>query len=109
MFLVGLELEPDTLKKSLKKYSVISTIGVIVPFGLSLPVSYFLFQDPQWRGQSASLPNFMLFMGVAIGVSALPVLARILAERHMLHSSLGVVTMAATAIGNSCLTQLTLR
>ncbi len=34
-----------------------------------------------------------------MGVSALPVLARILAERRMLQQSLGVVTMAATAIG----------
>lgn len=34
-----------------------------------------------------------------MGVSALPVLARILAERRMLQNKLGVVTMAATAIG----------
>lgn len=34
-----------------------------------------------------------------MGVSALPVLARILAERRMLQNQLGVVTMAATAIG----------
>jgi Kef-type K+ transport system membrane component KefB len=33
------------------------------------------------------------------GVSALPVLARILAERHMLESNLGTVAMATTAIG----------
>lgn len=101
MFLVGLELEPEALKKSLKKYSLISTIGVFVPFAASLPVSYLLFTDEQWKGPNASLLNFMLFMGIAIGVSALPVLARILAERHMLHSGLGVVTMAATAIGRS--------
>src|SRR5690349_2571267 len=99
MFLVGLEIDYDMLRTTLKKYSIISTIGVVVPFLFSIPVAYYLF-TPDWAGPDASLANFILFTGIAMGTSALPVLARILAERQMLKHPLGVVTMSATAIGN---------
>lgn len=99
MFLVGMEMDPQILKKGIARYTIISTIGVVVPFVFSMPVAYLLYQGNGWAGDNASFGNFLLFVGVAMGISALPVLARILAERHMLQQPLGVVTMAATAIG----------
>jgi Kef-type K+ transport system membrane component KefB len=41
---------------------------------------------------------FALFMGVAMSITAFPVLARILVERRMLKQPLGATTMAAAAI-----------
>eukprot|EP01114_Cavostelium_apophysatum_P020464 TRINITY_DN6862_c0_g2_i2.p1 TRINITY_DN6862_c0_g2~~TRINITY_DN6862_c0_g2_i2.p1 ORF type:complete len:757 (+),score=176.25 TRINITY_DN6862_c0_g2_i2:131-2401(+) len=99
MFLVGLEMDPQLLRTSVKRYSIISTIGVVVPFVASIPVAWYLFNDGTiWATDKATLGNFILFVGIAMGISALPVLARILAERHMLQHKLGVVTMASTAI-----------
>lgn len=113
-----MELDPDVLRAKFKTSVAISTIGVIVPFACSIPVSWLLFNTDDYALESGyplplpplfvcsfsvlkcnSYGNFLLFVGVAMGVSALPVLARILAERRMLQNQLGVVTMAATAIG----------
>jgi Kef-type K+ transport system membrane component KefB len=41
---------------------------------------------------------FALFMGVALSVTAFPVLARILAERGLTHTRLGVVAIACAAV-----------
>ncbi len=48
---VGMELDPDMLRKKMKISATISTIGVIVPFVCSIPVAWLLYQ-PQYALQS---------------------------------------------------------
>jgi Kef-type K+ transport system membrane component KefB len=50
------------------------------------------------QGGSVTLLEFVLFLGVAMSITALPVLARILTERGMQRTPIGVLALACAAI-----------
>lgn len=88
----SLELDPVKLKADLKMAMWISGWGIVVPF-LAACLLAILFQDPEFS--QTSFIKLSLFLTCAIGMSALPVLARILSERRMLATRLGVRTFAS--------------
>ncbi|KAL2920345.1 K(+)/H(+) antiporter [Polyrhizophydium stewartii] len=95
LFLVGLELDPRTLAKQFHRSAAISLAGIALPFGVGVAVSrliYDLFAD-----HHVSFTSFFVFCGVAMSITAFPVLARILTERKLLRTTVGQVTMAAAA------------
>lgn len=87
----SLELDPQKLKADLKLSSFISLFGVLVPFGASCALAT-AFMNPEYT--NTSFINLSLFLTCALGMSALPVLARILSERRMLTTRIGVCTRA---------------
>jgi Kef-type K+ transport system membrane component KefB len=95
LFLVGMELDPRILRDRIGQAAFISNASVAFPMGLgflvALPVYELLSPDVDY------LP-FALFMGVAMSVTAFPVLARILIERRMLKRPVGALAMAGAAI-----------
>ena len=95
LFLVGMELDPKILRDRIGQAAFISNASVAFPLGLgflvALPVYELLAPDVRY------LP-FALFMGVAMSVTAFPVLARILIERRMLKRPVGALSMAGAAI-----------
>jgi len=96
MFLVGVELDPETLRGRVAQSLFISNASFIIPFGMgivvALPVLGLLGSAP------VTFAPFALFMGVAMSITAFPVLARILVERRMLHGPIGAITIAAAAV-----------
>ena len=96
LFLVGMELDPKVLRDRIGQAAFISNASVAVPMGLgflvALPVYELLSPDIRY------LP-FALFMGVAMSVTAFPVLARILIERRMLGRPVGALAMAGAPTG----------
>ena len=95
MFLIGLELDPKLLRGRGKSSFAISAAGICVPFGLGalLALQIFATQSP------AGVPriSFVLFMGIAMSITAFPVLARILAERNLIRTKLGSIALACAA------------
>ena len=96
MFLAGLEIDPDDLKKQMGAAAVSSVACVLAPFLLAYPLALYLF--PHVAPQGATFLNFTLFLGAATSITAFPMLARILAERGILTSRLGVVAVTAAAV-----------
>jgi len=96
MFLVGLELDPQLLKKRVHASVAISHTSIIVPFALGGVLAYKLHGTLAPSGVRFS--SFFLFMGVAMSITAFPVLARILVERRLLRSRVGAVTIACAAV-----------
>jgi len=95
MFLVGLELDLRALGGRAREASFISNASVAVPLALGTAVAVPLF--PLLGPPTKFLP-FALFMGVAMSITAFPVLVRILLERRMLKTPIGVITTAAAAV-----------
>ena len=99
MFGIGLELNAPGLRNNGVAAVVIGHAALAVPFvcgillGLFLPASY----QPQGAGR---LP-YLFFLGLAMSVSALPVLAAILRQRRLVNSPAGILGIAAAAIGDA--------
>jgi Kef-type K+ transport system membrane component KefB len=98
MFLVGLELDPKMLQGHGRMALVISHVSITVPFFLGVLLAVYIY--PRLSDESVSFTHFALFIGTSMSITAFPVLARILSERRMLHSRLGVIAIASAAIND---------
>lgn len=109
MFIVGLELDVTLIRGREKRAGVISIFSIAVPFALGALLAVYL--HPKQRcvpldegpcdvttDHVVGFWPFMLFLGVAMSITAFPVLARILTERRMHKTPLGVMTLAAAAV-----------
>ncbi|KAI8916315.1 Cation/H+ exchanger, partial [Gorgonomyces haynaldii] len=95
LFLVGMELDPVKVMKDFKKSASVSIAGIVMPFGLGVAVSkliYDLYGDPK-----VPFTSFFVFCGVAMSITAFPVLARILASRKLMNTTVGQATLASAA------------
>jgi Kef-type K+ transport system membrane component KefB len=88
LFLVGLELDLAVMKSQVVEAFAISLAGMVVPFALSTGVSYFLWIT-YMQNTNVSYGVFMLFLGVAMSITAFPVLARILGELRLFATPVG--------------------
>jgi len=95
MFLVGLELNAELLRRRASAAVATSHASIVVPFLLGSTLALYLY--PRLSTSAVSFTSFALFMGVALSVTAFPVLARILADRGMTRSEFGAVALACAA------------
>jgi Kef-type K+ transport system membrane component KefB len=95
MFLVGLEVDRDQLKGRAAPAAAISNASVALPMLLGIAAALPLYK---LVGPNVKFAAFALFMGVAMSITAFPVLARILAERRMLKSPIGSLAIGCAAI-----------
>jgi Kef-type K+ transport system membrane component KefB len=104
LFLVGLDFDFSHLRVHGKAAVSISIVGVIVPFGLGLSLSLLLWphiEPHPETGQPVPLLGFMLFLGLALSITAIPVLARIMLELGITRTRLGTITMSAAAVDDA--------
>jgi Kef-type K+ transport system membrane component KefB len=96
MFMVGVELDTDLLKQRTLSSMAVSHASIITPFILGAALSLWLY--PAFAKRDVSFTVFGLFLGTAMSVTAFPVLARILTDRNMQKSPLGVLALACAAV-----------
>ncbi|GBE79781.1 K(+)/H(+) antiporter 1 [Sparassis crispa] len=97
LFLVGLEIDVRVIKRNARASLSISIAGLVLPLGLGAALAvpiYNVFTDPK-----VNFGYFVLFVAVAVGITAFPVLCRILTELKLLDTTVGVVVLAA-GVGN---------
>lgn len=95
MFLVGLELNTHKLKHQARAAIAVSLSGMLIPFVAGSVLALWLY--PLLSNSSVEFSSFALFLGVAMSITAFPVLARILAERRLEKSDLGVLALGSAA------------
>lgn len=99
LFVAGLEVNPTYLFGRGKRILSTSALAVLVPFVLGaggvllLPAVW----DPSGTRDTLLLA---LFVGTALSISALPVIARILMDLSLMKQELGIVVMAAATIND---------
>lgn len=98
MFLVGLEFDPKLLRGHLRSSLAISNAGIVVPLVLGGGLSVYAYDA--LANPEVGRVAFGLFLGVAMSVTAFPVLARILAERRLIRTPIGSIALASAAVGD---------
>ncbi|THZ89102.1 hypothetical protein D6C84_00398 [Aureobasidium pullulans] len=99
LFIVGLEVDLRYLASNWKIALSVGLAGMALPFGLGCGIAYGLYH--QFSDEDGTEPvafgTFMLFVGVAMAITAFPVLCRILTELKLLSTSVGVIVLSAGA------------
>ena len=98
MFLVGVELDLDGLRGRAMTTFAISSAGIVVPFALGAGLAWIIFA--RYAPANVTLTSFALFMGVSMAITAFPVLARILGDRQLQRTPMGVLALTCAAIGD---------
>lgn len=99
LLFVGLETDLAVLRGVGRTAAIVSAFGLVVPFGcgfalgLGLPSAYL--------AASESRLIFALFMAVAIAISAVPVIAKILIDLGLVRRELGVLILASGVIDDT--------
>ncbi len=88
MFIVGMEFDMEKLKGTAKQSLLVSSSSILFPFILGCIFAYFIFDETQPNHPSQF--SFVLFVGISMSVTAFPVLIRILGERSMLQTPMGI-------------------
>ena len=96
MFLVGLELDTSLLRKKTHSTVAISHASIIAPFLLGSLTALWIY--PKLSSRDVPFGIFALFMGVSMSVTAFPVLARILTDRGIHKTRLGVIAISCAAV-----------
>jgi Kef-type K+ transport system membrane component KefB len=93
LFVSGMELQMQLLVKQGRAAVTTSLLSLVIPFLLGFSLAYYL------PGSFEYIPNdgllFALFMGTAMSISALPVIAKTLMDLNMLKSKVGMIIIAA--------------
>ncbi|XP_019415649.1 PREDICTED: cation/H(+) antiporter 15-like [Lupinus angustifolius] len=99
LFLVGVEMDITILKSVGKKAVSAAIAGMILPFMIGAAFSFILHRR---YDNHMSQGTYILFLGVALSVTAFPVLARILAELKLINTELGRLALSAALINDVC-------
>ena len=98
LFLIGLEFDFAHLRANGRAALGISIAGVAAPFALGIGLGAFIHphlpENPNHLG-------FLLFMGTAMSITALPVLGRILMELKISRTRVGTIAITAAAIDDA--------
>jgi K+:H+ antiporter len=97
MFAVGYELDRTSLHGRRRAALLVAVGALVVPMGLGSGVALIFHRQLATLGQPTSSRSFVLYLGVATAITALPVLAAVVRERGIAGTVAGVT--ATTAAG----------
>lgn len=99
MFVVGYRLDLTHLRRARRQISAICAGSVALPFALGVGMAVLLYPwfDRSQLKDAGMLPP-VLFLGVAMSITAFPVLARIIVERGLQHERVGAMALACAAV-----------
>jgi Kef-type K+ transport system membrane component KefB len=98
MFVVGYEIDRRSLRRQRRAVPLIAASSLIVPMVLGSGSVLLLRPHFAALGQSHISSSFVLFIGVAMAITALPVLAAIVRERGIAGTRAGVTATTAAGI-----------
>jgi len=99
MFQIGLEFDFSHLRERRNRSAVIAvaSAGLIAPFALGFGFGWF---SAPFLSPNANTLASALFIALALSITALPILGRIMIEFEMTRSAIGVIAISAAAIND---------
>lgn len=99
LFIAGLEVELQLVWAQGKQALSTSFLGLVFPLAIGFVFPYYY---PQFfdQGTAADALTFALFVGTAMSISALPVIARILMDLGIFRSKVGMLVISAAMIND---------
>jgi Kef-type K+ transport system membrane component KefB len=95
MFVIGMELDLKVLKNKANEAVVISHASIVIPFALGIGLAFYVYKT--FAPEGIPFLSFSLFMGIAMSITAFPVLARIVQERGIHKTRLGAIVITCAA------------
>ncbi|ONK76963.1 uncharacterized protein A4U43_C02F1710 [Asparagus officinalis] len=99
LFLIGLELDINSIRRSGRKAFGIAAAGILLPFLSGIGI-VFVLRKTVSGAPGVGFFQLLVFIGVSLSITAFPVLARILAELKLLTTDVGETAMAAAAFND---------
>ena len=102
LLLVGVAGAHLDLKLLRRRRGVVVKVGLgslLIPLGLGFAAGWVV--PGALIGAGAQRSAFALFLGVALSVSAIPVIAKTLSDMNLLHRDVGQLTLAAAAVDDA--------
>jgi Kef-type K+ transport system membrane component KefB len=96
LFLIGTELDYEHLRRQRTTAALASGVSILLPFAMGAALAHSLRIRFAPHGVG-NLP-FVLFLGIAMSITAFPVLARILEERGLQTTMLGATAILCAAV-----------
>ena len=100
LLVAGLEVDLSIVWRQGRAALFISVMSMVVPFALGAALAWFA---PGWLGfdvGSGKLLPFALFVGVAMSITALPVIAKILLDLNLFRTDVGMLIMASAMVND---------
>jgi Kef-type K+ transport system membrane component KefB len=99
MFVVGYELDVRLLRGQRRGAPIIAALALLSPMALGIGAVFAFHSGFESLGAPHHLTRaFILFMGVAVSITALPVLAAIVRERGIAGTRAGIVALSSAGI-----------
>jgi Kef-type K+ transport system membrane component KefB len=95
----GAHLDVKMLRRRRWAIGWVSLGGLLVPLGLGVAVALAL--PDRLVPETVDRPVFAFFLGIALSVSAIPVIAKILGDLNLLHRDVGQLTIAAAMVNDA--------
>ncbi|RSM78030.1 cation/H(+) antiporter [Amycolatopsis sp. WAC 01375] len=94
--LTGMQMDMGMVRRRFGAAAGVGFGGLIIPLGLGIGAGFVL--PKELIPEGTDLTVFALFLGVALCVSAIPVIAKTLIDMNLLHRNVGQLTLAAGMI-----------
>jgi Kef-type K+ transport system membrane component KefB len=96
LFLIGMELDYEQLYKQRATAVMASGMSIVFPFAMGAILAHSL--RIRFAPHGIGSVPFVLFLGISMSITAFPVLARIIEERHMQGTALGTTAILCAAV-----------
>jgi K+:H+ antiporter len=101
LLVAGLEVDLSRALRQGRSATAVAFIGMVPPFAMGFAAAWFM---PDFLGIGLSVQQYRLafavFTGIAVSITALPVIAKILIDLNILKSDMGMLIMSAAVLND---------
>ncbi|MEM6459943.1 MAG: cation:proton antiporter [Planctomycetota bacterium] len=100
LLVAGLEVDLSIVWKQGKAALWVSLMGMVVPFAAGFALAYAVPGMLGFDFETGQKLPFALFLGIAMSITALPVIAKILMDLNMFRSDMGMLIMSSAMVND---------